>query len=39
MWDIVGAIARVVGAVIALCHYIHDIRKDKKQKNNRPDQG
>ena len=34
MWTIVGAIATVVGVVIALCHYIHDIRKDKKQKNN-----
>ena len=39
MWTIIGVIATVVGTVTALCHYIHDIRKDKKQKNNRPDQG
>ena len=37
--EIVGVTATVVGAIVTLLHYLHDIRKDRKQKSNRPSQG
>ena len=37
--EIIGVAATVISAITALLHYLHDIRKDRKQKSNRPDQG
>lgn len=32
--EIIGVAATVSSAIIALLHYLHDIRKDRKQKSN-----
>lgn len=34
--EIVSVIAALVGAAFTVLHYVHDIRKDKQQKSNRP---
>ena len=36
MLEVIGVVAAVISAIVAVLSYIHNIRKDRKQKSNRP---